>query len=53
MGTTFLIIGCILAGMLFGFAVMGIFSARSYERGRRDERNQLPMDISNYLNDQL
>jgi hypothetical protein len=43
----------IICGLLVWIAVMGSLSAGAYERGRRDERNQLPTDISNYLDDQL
>lgn len=46
------IFAALIIGILIGIAAMAISASNSYEKGRKDEREKLPNDISNYLNDQ-
>lgn len=45
--------GFFLAGVLMGFVVMAMLAAKSYDRGYKDCKKELPEDINNYLNDQI
>jgi hypothetical protein len=38
-------------GMILGVFAVGIGASRAYNRGRQDERDNLPTDIGDYLND--
>lgn len=49
----FTLMGMWLFGCLCGFAVMAVMAAGAYNRGYKDCKNELPTDISNYLDDQL
>jgi hypothetical protein len=38
-------------GITLGVLAVGIGASRAYDRGRRDERDDLPTDISEYIKD--
>lgn len=40
-----------IIGVIVGVAATAVAAGRSYDRGRQDERNSLPDDITSFLED--